>query len=74
MFLLNRLEKGSYVILMDNIEDLVTDEQIISDEEMELFLQAVLQSPFSVKLILTSRTSKSIWVSKILQVTKRCAY
>lgn len=52
--LLDALNMGTYIILFDNMEDLLHEHQII-DTDIRLFLDTCLSTPNNVRLLLTSR-------------------
>lgn len=53
-FLLAALRQGSYLIVLDNVEDLLTSDGIIQDEGVRLFLEMCLVQEHGVRLVITS--------------------
>jgi tetratricopeptide (TPR) repeat protein len=70
--LLSALQDDLFIILLDNFEDLQESTGNIIDHEIKLFLEAVVQSSSSLKLVLTTRIpvqlpySLSIYDYKVL--------
>ena len=55
--LLEALSDGLYVILMDNMEDILNDEGQIIDEDLHTFFDKSLTTPHGARLLITSRIS-----------------
>jgi tetratricopeptide (TPR) repeat protein len=53
--LLDALDQGSYIILLDNLEDQLTAEGMIEDQHLWLFIDAVLRRRHGPQLIITSQ-------------------
>ncbi len=53
--LLSELKHDLYIILLDNMEDLLTDERQIKDEELRVFFEISLTTPHDIRLLVTSR-------------------
>lgn len=53
--LLMRLRDGLYIILLDNMEDLLNNEHKLQDDELLTFFKLSLQTPNNAKLLLTTR-------------------
>ncbi len=54
-YLLETMQDGLYLILLDNLEDYLTDEGEIIEEGLRLFAERCLIQPGGVRLIVTSR-------------------
>lgn len=54
-YLLRSLKGGLYIILLDNLEDELTDDGTISSEGLYLFIERCLTQPTGVRLVITSR-------------------
>jgi tetratricopeptide (TPR) repeat protein len=54
-YLLETLQDGLYLILLDNLEDHLTEEGDIADEGLRLFIQHCLTQPSGARLVVTSR-------------------
>jgi len=54
-YLLEALSAGRYVILLDNIEDLLDDRGQLLDEDLRLFFSHNLTTPHGARLLVTSR-------------------
>ncbi|MFC2037370.1 tetratricopeptide repeat protein [Chloroflexota bacterium] len=54
-YLLEALQDGVYLLLLDNLEDHLTKEGEITDDGLSVFLQRFLTQPSGVRLIVTSR-------------------
>jgi tetratricopeptide (TPR) repeat protein len=55
--LLEALSEGRYVILLDNIEDLLDDEGKLVDEDLRLFFEHSLTTSQGARLLVTSRVA-----------------
>ncbi|GEM_PF-1309333 len=53
--LLEKIKKGCYLLTLDNIEDILTSENNIADNELRSFIELCLTSPHGLKLVVTSR-------------------
>jgi tetratricopeptide (TPR) repeat protein len=53
--LLEALRDGRYVILLDNLEDLLDDQGQLTDEDLRLFFEQALMSSQGAQLMVTSR-------------------
>ncbi len=53
--LLEALREGRYVILLDNLEDLLDDQGQLVDEELQLFFDQSLTGDYGGRLLVTSR-------------------
>jgi tetratricopeptide (TPR) repeat protein len=53
--LLEALGDGLYLILLDNLEDVLTEEGVIAGEGLRLFVERCLTMPGGARLIVTSR-------------------
>jgi len=53
--LLEAMRDGPYLILLDNLEDSLTEESDIAEEGLRLFIERCLTQPDGVRLIATSR-------------------
>lgn len=53
--LLEALQSGNYVILMDNMEDLLTEDGAIADPDLVAFFDAALVTPSNTSLLITTR-------------------
>jgi tetratricopeptide (TPR) repeat protein len=54
-YLLETMQDGLYLILLDNLEDHLTEEGEITDEGLSLFVERCLLQPSGARLITTSR-------------------
>jgi tetratricopeptide (TPR) repeat protein len=54
-FLLERLQDGLYVILIDNLEDALTEDGDIAEDGLRLFVERCLVQPGGARLVVTSR-------------------
>ncbi len=55
--LLKALRNGRYVILLDNMEDLLDDQGQLADDDLQLFFDQSLRVSQGAKLIITSRVA-----------------
>lgn len=55
--LLETLRNGHYVILLDNLEDLLNDQGQITDDDLGLFFERALASSQGAQLMVTSRVA-----------------
>jgi tetratricopeptide (TPR) repeat protein len=55
--LLEALRDGRYVILLDNLEDLLDDQGQLTDEDLRLFFEQALMSSQGAQLMVTSRVA-----------------
>jgi tetratricopeptide (TPR) repeat protein len=55
--LLEALSEGRYVILMDNLEDLLDDQGKLTDEDLRLFFEQSLMASQGAQLMVTSRVA-----------------
>ncbi|MFC1975002.1 NB-ARC domain-containing protein [Chloroflexota bacterium] len=53
--LLNFMTDGLYIILLDNMEDLLDENQILIDEDLSTFLSVSLSTTHKLKLLITTR-------------------
>lgn len=53
--LLQAMQGGLYLILLDNLESLLTEENTIAEEGLRLFVEHCLMQPTGARLIVTSR-------------------
>ncbi len=54
-YLLETLQEGVYVILLDNLEDVLGDDNAIQEEGLRLFVERCVVQPGGARLITTSR-------------------
>jgi tetratricopeptide (TPR) repeat protein len=54
-YLLETMRDGLYLILLDNLEDHLTEEGAITEEGLRLFVERCLTQPDGVRLVVTSR-------------------
>jgi tetratricopeptide (TPR) repeat protein len=54
-YLLEAMQDGLYLILLDNLEDELTEEGAIAEEGLRLFVERCLTQPDGVRLVVTSR-------------------
>lgn len=54
-YLLETLRDGMYIILLDNLEDVLDGENTIQEEGLRLFVERSMLSPSGVHLVVTSR-------------------
>ncbi len=55
--LLDALKEGQYVILLDNLEDLLDDKGQLVDEDLRLFFDQSLSQAHGMRLVITSRVA-----------------
>ena len=53
--LLTTLRQGDYLVVLDNIEDLLDDNGVITDEDVRTFVDTTLATTNTLRLIITSR-------------------
>jgi hypothetical protein len=56
-YLLEALSEGRYVILLDNIEDLLDDQGQLVDQDLRLFFERSLTTSHGARLLVTSRVA-----------------
>jgi tetratricopeptide (TPR) repeat protein len=56
-YLLEALQDGRYVILLDNLEDLLDDQGKLTDDDLRLFFEHTLMASQGTQLIVTSRVA-----------------
>jgi hypothetical protein len=54
-YLLESLQDGLYLVLLDNLEDYLTEEGEVTDEGLRLFIERCLTQPSGTRLVVTSR-------------------
>jgi len=54
-YLLEAMRDGLYLILLDNLEDYLTEDGVIAEEGLHLFVERCLTQPDGVRLVVTSR-------------------
>lgn len=54
------LNKAHYVILLDNLDDLLTNEGRFTDDELRVFLEKALSRSQNLRLVITSRISLTL--------------
>ena len=59
-YLLETMRDGLYLILLDNLEDTLTEDGAIADEGLRLFVERCLTQPDGVRLVVTSREEVKI--------------
>jgi tetratricopeptide (TPR) repeat protein len=59
-YLLEMMRDGLYLILLDNLEDVLTREGVITEEGLRLFVERCVAMPSGVRLIATSREQAKI--------------
>ena len=62
-YLLETMRDGLYLILLDNLEDYLTDDGEIIEEGLRLFVERCLTQPGGVRLIVTSREEARLAVA-----------
>lgn len=55
--LLDALKEGQFVILLDNLEDLLDDKGLLMDENLRLFFDQSLRQAHGARLVITSRVA-----------------
>ncbi len=55
--LLETLSEGRYVILLDNLEDLLDDRSQLTDDDLRLFFDRALTTAWGAQLVVTSRVA-----------------
>jgi tetratricopeptide (TPR) repeat protein len=53
--LLHALEQGSFVILIDNLEDLLTNEGVLKNDELRIFFDFVFRASRPPRILVTAR-------------------
>ncbi|MFN2283254.1 MAG: hypothetical protein ACK2UQ_02465, partial [Anaerolineae bacterium] len=59
-YLLETLQDGVYVILLDNLEDVLDDDNAIQEEGLRLFVERCMLQPGGARLITTSREQVAV--------------
>jgi hypothetical protein len=59
-YLLEIMQDGLYIILLDNLEDYLTEEGTVAEEGLHLFIERCLIQPGRARLITTSREQVNI--------------
>jgi tetratricopeptide (TPR) repeat protein len=59
-YLFETMRDGLYLILLDNLEEELTEEGVISEEGLRLFVERCLTQPDGVRLVVTSREEVKI--------------
>lgn len=59
LYLLEELKDGYYIILLDNLEDLLDDNGRLTDGDLQLFFDQSLTNAHGVRLLVTSRVALS---------------
>jgi tetratricopeptide (TPR) repeat protein len=59
-YLLETMQDGLYLILLDNLEDELTEDGVIAEEGLRLFVERCLTQPGGVRLLATSREQVKI--------------
>lgn len=59
-YLLETLQEGVYVILLDNLEDVLNDDNAIQEEGLRLFVERCMLQPGGARLITTSREQVAV--------------
>ncbi|HOU15703.1 MAG TPA: hypothetical protein PKZ84_21575 [Anaerolineae bacterium] len=59
-YLLETLQEGVYVILLDNLEDVLGDDNAIQEEGLRLFVERCMLQPGGARLITTSREQMAV--------------
>ncbi len=59
-YLLETLQEGVYVILLDNLEDVLGDDNAIQEEGLRLFVERCMLQPGGARLITTSREQVAV--------------
>jgi tetratricopeptide (TPR) repeat protein len=54
-FLLSKLREGCYLLVLDNLEDVLAPDNSIADAELRTFVDLCLATPHALRLIATSR-------------------
>jgi tetratricopeptide (TPR) repeat protein len=60
-YLLETLHEGLYLILLDNLEEELTEDGAIAEEGLRLFVERCLTQPSGARLIVTSR--EEVWLA-----------
>ncbi len=58
--LLNRLDEGQYVIVLDNLEDLLDANGAITDPDLRDFLEVCLAAPSHARIVITTREKLAV--------------
>ncbi|MFN2110685.1 MAG: hypothetical protein ACK2UI_13555 [Anaerolineae bacterium] len=59
-YLLETLQDGVYVILLDNLEDVLDDDNAIQEEGLRLFVERCMLQPGGARLVTTSREQVAV--------------
>ncbi len=68
-YLLDVMQDGLYLILLDNLEDSLAEDGTVAEEGLRLFIERCLTQPGGAKLIVTSREHVQV-VSAALPMTR----
>ena len=60
-YLLEAMQDGLYLILLDNLEDYLAEDGSISEEGLRLFVERCLTQPGGARLVVTSR--EEVWLA-----------
>jgi hypothetical protein len=60
-YLLETMQNGLYIILLDNVEDYLAEDGSIAEEGLQLFVERCLTQPGGARLIATSR--EEVWLA-----------
>ncbi len=60
-YLLETMQDGLYLILLDNLEDYLTEDGAIAEEGLRVFVERCLTQPSGARLVITSR--EEVWLA-----------
>lgn len=55
-FLLSRLRQGCYLLVLDNLEDILASDNTIAEADLRTFVELCLVTPHALRLVATSRS------------------
>jgi hypothetical protein len=68
--LLDKLNVGIYIILLDNMEDLIDEDDRLTDEELKFFLEMIATHSSNVRVLVTTRIALPL-IEKTTQFTRK---
>lgn len=69
-YLLETMQEGLYLILLDNLEDYLTEDGDITEEGLRFFIERCLTQPSGARLVITSR--KEVKIAAAALHSARC--
>ncbi|TFF97871.1 MAG: TIR domain-containing protein [Promethearchaeota archaeon] len=68
--LFNFLQQGTYLVLFDNMEDLLDKEGNIIDSDLDTFFRVAINTPHNVRFLITSREQLNLKIHDLKQVRR----